>query len=62
MKGDHEGEEIQKSKDNVYERDYFFLGGESYYIRHNHNNHIYLSNYLRHLTPFSFAVKLKISN
>ena len=42
MKGDHEGEEIQKSKDNVYERDYFFLGGESYYIRHNHNNHIYL--------------------
>ena len=27
-----------------------------------YNNHIYLSNYLRHLTPFSFAVKLKISN
>ena len=27
-----------------------------------YDNHIYLSDWLRHLTPFSFALKLKLSN
>ena len=42
MKDDDEGKEIQSSRNNVYDRDFFLLDGENYYMSHEHKNHIYL--------------------
>ena len=42
MEDDDEGKDIQKNRDNVYDRDFFLLDGESYYMSHDHKNHIYL--------------------
>ena len=39
---DNDGQEIQKNRYNVYDRDFFLLNGENYYISHDHKNHIYL--------------------
>ena len=42
MKGDEEGENIQKRRDYVYDRDFFLLDGIECYKSHEHENHIYL--------------------
>ena len=42
MNDDEEGREIQKNRDNVYDRDFFLLSDEKCYMSHDHNNHIYL--------------------
>ena len=42
MNDDNEGKEIQKSRDYVYDRDFFLLDGENCYMSHDHKNHIYL--------------------
>ena len=42
MNEDEEGKEIQKNRDNVYDRDFFLLSDEKCYMSHDHNNHIYL--------------------
>ena len=42
MNEDKTGENIQKRRDNVYSRDFYLLSGESYYMTHDHKNHIYL--------------------
>ena len=34
--------DLQKNRDNVYDRNFFLLADESFYMSHNHNTHIYL--------------------
>ena len=42
MNEDEEGIDIQKNRDNVYDRNFFLLADENCYMSHNHNTHIYL--------------------
>lgn len=42
MQNDEKGQNLQKERDNVYNREFNLLNGENCYIFHNHSNHIYL--------------------
>ena len=42
MNEDEDGLDLQKNRDNVYDRNFFLLADESFYMSHNHNTHIYL--------------------
>ena len=42
MNEDEEGIDIQKNRDNVYDRNFFLLADENCYMSHNHKTHIYL--------------------
>ena len=42
MNEDEDGLDLQKNRDNVYDRNFFLLADENCYMSHNHNTHIYL--------------------